>query len=219
MPTKSAYQKQADKRTKNALKLRARFDAKARKAATLLVAALAGADDATARINRLNALYNVDISTQTLLVHDLKTAGLDASLASMMADSTPGEELQLFNANVDGNAGAALALEVVFGELPVLTGGVLVDRPPVPVAALILDQFSHNFSDPYDNVTIRVLSPVPTDSDYRLTFDSPGAFSYTLGMGEIIGLSIPNVRAGQVITLTAQAASGARVTHTFTVGE
>lgn len=118
MPTKSAYQRQADSRTKNALKLRARYDAKARKAATLLVAALAGADQAKARIDRLNEVYGVDISTQTLLVHDLKTAGIDAALSTAMAASTPGEEVQLFNATVDGNGGRTYKTEGVFGEIP-----------------------------------------------------------------------------------------------------
>ena len=132
MASKTAYQTQADRRTKTALKLRARYDAKARKAATQLGAALAGADDAKARIDRLNALYNVDISTQTLLVHDLKTAGIDAALNTAMAASTPGEEIQLFNANVDGNGGRAFKTEGVFGEIP-----GFVPAPTVPTVATV----------------------------------------------------------------------------------
>ncbi len=117
MATRTLYQKQADKRTKTALKLRARWDAKARKYATALVAALAGAADAKARLDRINLLYGVDISTETLLVHDLRTAGLGDSLATALAGSTPGEEVQFLNPTADGNSGAVLALEALFGEL------------------------------------------------------------------------------------------------------
>lgn len=127
MATRTLYQKQADKRTKTALKLRARWDAKARKYATALVAALAGAADAKARLDRINLLYGVNISTETLLVHDLRAAGLGDSLATALAGSTPGEEVQFLNPTVDGNGGAVLALEVLFGELaaatPTTTGG------------------------------------------------------------------------------------------------
>ncbi|AMJ67409.1 hypothetical protein [Hymenobacter sp. PAMC 26628] len=117
MATRTLYQKQADKRTKTALKLRARRDAKARKYATALVSALAGAADAKARPDRINLLYGVDISTETLLVHDLRTAGLAGTLTGTMAASTPGEEVQFLNPTADGNGGALLALEALFGEL------------------------------------------------------------------------------------------------------
>jgi hypothetical protein len=126
MATKTLYQKQADKRTKTALKLRARFDARVRKFATALVGALAGAADAKARFDRINLLYGVDISTETLLVHELRTAGLAGTLTTTMGASTPGEEVQLFNAAADGNGGAVLALEALFGELtatPAAGGG------------------------------------------------------------------------------------------------
>lgn len=121
MATRTLYQKQADKRTKTALKLRARWDAKARKYATALVSALAGAADAKARIDRINLLYGVDISTETLLVHALRTAGLGDSLSAAMGESTPGEEVQFLNPTADGNGGAVLALEALFGELAAAT--------------------------------------------------------------------------------------------------
>ncbi|MFD1469871.1 hypothetical protein ACFQ48_16705 [Hymenobacter caeli] len=123
MATKSLYQQQANKRTKTALKLRARYDGKVRKYANALGTALAGAADAQARINRLNALYGVDISTETLLVHELRTAGLGQALATATGNSSPGEEVQLFNATPDGNGGAVLALEAVFGETGAVVGG------------------------------------------------------------------------------------------------
>ena len=119
MAAKTLYQKQADKRTKTALKLRARWDARARKYATALVSALTSAADAKARLDRLNLLYGVDISTETLLVHALRTAGLGGSLSTALGESTPGEEVQLFNPTADGNGGAVLVLvlEALFGEL------------------------------------------------------------------------------------------------------
>ncbi|NML65932.1 hypothetical protein HHL22_12015 [Hymenobacter sp. RP-2-7] len=116
MATKTAYQIQADKRTKAALKLRARFDAKARKYATALVAALAGAADARARLDRINSLYGVDVSTETLLVHALRTAGLSDMLTAATGGSSPGEEVQVFNPTANGNGGGALAAEPLFGE-------------------------------------------------------------------------------------------------------
>ena len=137
MASKSLYQKQADKRTKTALKLRARWDAKARKYAAALVSALAGAADAKARLDRLNLLYGVDISTETLLVHALRTAGLGGSLSTALGESTPGEEVQFFNPTADGNGGAVLALEALFGELAAATppmGGTPGPGSVAPVA-------------------------------------------------------------------------------------
>lgn len=130
MATKTAYQSQADKRTKTALKLRARFDAKARKCAASLVATLTGAADAQARLDRLNLLYGVDISTETLLVHELRTAGLGATLAAALGGSTAGEEVQLFNPTANGNEGAMLNTEALFGEAMVVVPGDASAKPP-----------------------------------------------------------------------------------------
>jgi hypothetical protein len=137
MASKTAYQKQADKRLKTALKLRARYDGRVRKYATALGAALAGAADAKARVDRINLLYGVDVSTETLLVHDLRTAGLPSLLGTSLAASTPGEEVQLFNAIVDGNGGAALTAEALFGEVVdvpplVVTPPVVIEPAPAP---------------------------------------------------------------------------------------
>ncbi|ALW84952.1 hypothetical protein AUC43_07515 [Hymenobacter sedentarius] len=130
MLSRTAYQKQADKRLKTALKLRARYDGRVRKYATALGAALAGAADAKARVDRINLLYGVDVSTETLLVHDLRAAGLPGLLSTSMAASTPGEEVQFFNAIVDGNGGVALATETLFGEV-VDPAAPVADAPPV----------------------------------------------------------------------------------------
>ena len=118
MASTSSYQEQADRRTQAALKRRARFDAQARQSATALVEALAGAADAKAQLDRINLLYGVDLSTETLLVHALRTAGLSGMLTTALSESGPGEEVQLFNPTADGNGGAGLAPEALFGEPP-----------------------------------------------------------------------------------------------------
>ncbi len=106
-------------------------------------------------------------------------------------------------------------------ELPgaVLTAATPAAPTPSAGVALTLDSFIHSFSGGYDNVTLQVSSPVATDSEYLLVFDSPAAYSYKLALKDKISLSITNVAAGQVVTLTAVAPSGARLVHAFTVGE
>ncbi len=84
--------------------------------------------------------------------------------------------------------------------------------------ALTLTSFTHSFSSGFDNITLSVSSPGETDNEYLLVFDSPGSYSYKLALNDTITLSVPDVTVGQVITLTAVAPSGARLTHTFTVG-
>ncbi|WP_019949018.1 hypothetical protein [Hymenobacter aerophilus] len=134
MPAKTAYQKQADKRTKDALRLRARYDARARKYAGYLMAALVGADDARARLDRVNLLYGVDISTETILIHDLRTADTVGLLGGLLGQSVPGEEVQLPGPTVDGNGGLALGAELLFGEIggsvPVSPTPTLPPTPP-----------------------------------------------------------------------------------------
>ncbi|WP_205701578.1 hypothetical protein [Hymenobacter rigui] len=128
---KTAYQKQADKRTKDALRLRARFDARLRKSARQLLDALTGTAQAKARLDRINLLYGVDISTETLLARDVRVAGLGEALAPLLGQSTPGEEVQLFNPTPNGNGGALLATEAVFGET-IVTEPTPIELPPVP---------------------------------------------------------------------------------------
>ncbi len=104
-------------------------------------------------------------------------------------------------------------------ELPgaVLTG-TAPDVPTPAVAALTLDSFSHSFSSGYANVSLQVSSPEASDKEYLLVFDSPGSYSYKLMLSDTISLSVPGVTMGQVVTFSAVAPSGARLTHTFTVG-
>lgn len=71
MATLTPYQCQFRQRMKRAISLRAKADRKARSYASQLVRALLDAQTAAAMMNALNQLYNVDVSTQTLLVHDL----------------------------------------------------------------------------------------------------------------------------------------------------
>lgn len=117
MASKTLYQKQADTRTKTALKLRAKYDGRVRKYAAALVTALTGAADAKVRLDRINLLYGVARSTETRLVQELRTAGLAGTLTDRLGESTPGEELQVFSATGDGNGGAVLELEALFGEV------------------------------------------------------------------------------------------------------
>lgn len=122
---RTACQKQTDKRTKDALQLRARFDARLRKAAGQLLDALTGTAQTKARLDRINLLYGVDISTETPLVHDVRVAGLGETLGPLLAQSAPGEEVQFFNPTQDGNGGLLLATESVFGEA--------IETPPIIV--------------------------------------------------------------------------------------
>ncbi|MCC3154572.1 hypothetical protein Q3A66_16275 [Hymenobacter sp. BT770] len=160
MLSRTAYQKQADKRLKTALKLRARYDGRVRKYATALGAALAGAADAKARVDRINLLYGVDVSTETLLVHDLRTAGLPGLLGTSLAASTPGEEVQFFNAIVDGNGGAVLTSDVLFGEV-VDPAAPVADAPPVVVAPPVVIQQSPAPAEPAPLVDVPPVVPTP----------------------------------------------------------
>ncbi|SHL94257.1 hypothetical protein [Hymenobacter psychrotolerans] len=68
----TAYQTQYKRRMKRAIRLRALADKKARRYAQLLADALTLGSSAAAQMNALNQLYNVDVSTKTILVHDLQ---------------------------------------------------------------------------------------------------------------------------------------------------
>lgn len=225
MAKKTEYQKQADQRTKNALRLRARFDGRIRKYAQQLVAAVAGAVDARNRLDRINQLYGVDLSTETLLAHSVRVADFAGQLNTLLGESAPGEEVQLFNPIPDGNGGAALALEAVFGEVQA-SPSVPVDSPigpssGIPVTpALTLTSFTQSYSAPYDNITLQLASPVASDTTYDLTFDAPGSYPYSnLALNNAISLSLSPTTPGQVVKMTATAASRARLIHTFTVDQ
>ena len=105
-------------------------------------------------------------------------------------------------------------------ELPgaVLTAAAPAGPTPSAGAALMLDSFTHRLSEHYANVSLQVSSPEAADKEYLLVFDSPGSYSYKLPLGDNITLSVPDVASGQAVTLTAVAPSGARLTHSFTVG-
>ncbi|GGG35778.1 hypothetical protein [Hymenobacter glacieicola] len=137
MASRTLYQKQADTRTKKALKLRASYDTKVRKYALALLAALDGAEQARVRINRINALYGVDISPETLMVHAMRQATIAPSLRGPLDDYSPGEEIQLFAPALNGNGGLALEVEAVFGEL----AGGLATPVNVPLAVADLSGF------------------------------------------------------------------------------
>ncbi|WP_019949745.1 hypothetical protein [Hymenobacter aerophilus] len=126
------YQRQFRTRMKRALRLRAAADSKARRYAQKLADALRLSQDAAAQLNALNQLYNVDVSTQTILVHDLLDVLQPEQLSTALGQSTPGEELQLFNLIPDGNGGQPLPADALFGELVISPPVVMT--PPVQQA-------------------------------------------------------------------------------------
>lgn len=132
MATTTPYQRQFRTRMKRALRLRASADAKARRYTQKLIDALRLAQNAAAQLDGLNQRYNVDVSTQTILVHDLLDVVQLDQLTGLLGQSTPGEELQLFNPVADGNGGQPLPLDALFGESAGPTGPVGPTGPTTP---------------------------------------------------------------------------------------
>ena len=148
----TAYQTQFKRRMKRAISLRAKADRKARRYTQLLADAIGAAEDAAMQMNELNQIYNVDVSTYTLLTQALHANSGQEVLLDHLAQSTPGEEAVLFNQVPDGNGGQPLPANPLFGELvagtpiipPAQTARALtlkatptLDRPPVAEAATI----------------------------------------------------------------------------------
>jgi len=113
MPTLTAYQLQFRKRLKRAIRLRATGDQKARRYAQRLMDAIGAGDDAAEVINELNRVYNVDLSTQTILMHSLWENSGQERLLDMLNQSAPGEEVLLTVMIPDGNGGVALPVSTV----------------------------------------------------------------------------------------------------------
>ena len=84
-------------------------------------------------MNALNHLYNVDVSTYPLLTQALHANSGQEVLVDHLAQSTPDEELVLFNQVPDGNDGQELPANPLFGELMVGTPIIAV-----PLGALAL---------------------------------------------------------------------------------
>ena len=120
----TAYQTQFKRRMKRAIKLRAKADQKARRYTQLLADAIGAAEDAATQMNELNQLYNVDVSTYTLLTQVLHANSGQEVLVDHLAQSTPGEEVVLFNQVPDGNGGLELPANPLFGE--VVTGTPII---------------------------------------------------------------------------------------------
>jgi hypothetical protein len=112
----TAYQTQFKRRMKRAIKLRAKADAKARRYTQLLADSITAAEDAAAQMNALNQLYNVDVSTYTLLTQELQANNGKQTLLDHLAGSTPGEEVVIFNQVPDGNGGQELPANPLFGD-------------------------------------------------------------------------------------------------------
>jgi hypothetical protein len=112
---------------KRAIRLRAKADQKARRYTQLLADAIGAAEDAAMQMNELNQLYNVDVSTYTLLTQALHANSGQEVLVDHLAQSTPGEELIIFNQVLDGNGGLELPANPIFGE-------VIAGTPIIPPA-------------------------------------------------------------------------------------
>lgn len=111
---------------KRAIKLRAKADQKARRYTQLLADAIGAAEDAAMQMNELNQLYNVDVSTYTLLTQALHANSGQEVLVDHLAQSTPGEELVIFNQVPDGNGGQEMPANPLFGELvPIIAAGAM----------------------------------------------------------------------------------------------
>ncbi|WP_152559964.1 hypothetical protein [Hymenobacter sp. IS2118] len=115
----TAYQQQFKRRMKRAISLRAKADQKARRYTQLLADAIGAAEDAAMQMNEINQLYNVDVSTYTLLMQALHANSGQEVLVDHLAQSTPGEEVVIFNQVPDGNGGQPLPANPLFGELVV----------------------------------------------------------------------------------------------------
>ena len=126
----TAYQQQFKRRMKRVINLRAKADQKARRYTQLLADAIGAAEDAATQMNELNQLYNVDVSTYTLLTQALHANSGQEVLVDHLSQSTPGEERVIFNQVPDGNAGQPLPNNPLFGE-PV-AGTLLI--PPTQIA-------------------------------------------------------------------------------------
>ena len=114
---------------KRAIKLRAKADAKARHYTQLLADSIRAAEDAAAQMNALKQLYNVDVSTYTLLTQPLQANNGRQGLVDHLAGSTPVEEVVIFNQVPDSNGGQELPANALFGEL--VTGTPIM--PPLQV--------------------------------------------------------------------------------------
>ena len=101
---------------KRAIRLRAKADQKTRRYTQLLADAIGAAENAATQMNALNQLYNVDVSTNTLLTQTLHANSGQEVLVNYLAQSTPGEELVIFNQVPDGNGGQPLPTTPLFGE-------------------------------------------------------------------------------------------------------
>ena len=99
----------------------------------LLADAIGSAEDAATQMNELNQLYNVDMSTYTLLTQALHANSGQEVLVDHLAQSMLGEEVVLFNQVPDGNGGLELPANALFGEVVVGTPTL----PPVPAAQVL----------------------------------------------------------------------------------
>ena len=107
------------------------------------------------QMNELNQLYNVDVSTYTLLTRALHANSGQEVLEDHLAQSTPGEEVVLFNQVPDGNGGLELPPNPLFGEL---VAGTPIIPPAQTVKLLVREPASTPDAMPAEEV---VAPPLP----------------------------------------------------------
>lgn len=148
----TAYQTQFKRRMKRAIKLRARADAKARRYTQLLSDAIGAAEDAAMQMNALNQIYNVDVSTYTILTQALHANSGQEVLEDHLAQSTPGEEVVLFNQVPDGNGGQPLPANPLFGEL--VTGTPIMPPAQTAKAVVPVKEFVRDALPPAEAIAV-----------------------------------------------------------------
>ena len=95
------------------------------------------------QMKELNQIYNMDVSTYTLLTQALHANSGQEVLVDHLAQSIPGEEVVIFNQVTDGNGGQELPANPLFGELmagtpiilPVLAAKVSMPQQAVATEA------------------------------------------------------------------------------------
>jgi hypothetical protein len=149
----TAYQIQFKRRMKRAISLRAKADRKARRYTQLLADAIGAAEDAATQMNELNQIYNVDVSTYTLLTQALHANSGQEVLVDHLAQSAPGEEVVLFNQVPDANGGQPLPNNPLFGEL-------VAGTPIVPPAPALLDVGREKAPAQDETPTVDTVAPI-----------------------------------------------------------
>ena len=214
----TAYQKQFKRRMQRTMRLRSAADKKVRSTLLKLQAALLAADNARGRMNRLNQLYDVDVSTETDLVSAARQAALAVTLQTMLMQApVPGEEVVLFNQAADDNGGAELAPEAIFDE-PVPVGSPTPSTPAEDegseaggdtAPAISVSQLQAiRMNDSTWNIVVQASAPSGT---YHLTNDAL-PYAYDFQNEHEMAFSLSEMTAGQPVQFTFTDSVNSQVT-------